>query len=497
MPPPAVVTIPMSMNIGAPAKPVVKVGDEVKVGQLIAEPGGFVSSPVYAGVSGKVKKIDDILLFHGGTCQAIVIESDGEQTPFEGLTPPEVTDFSSFIEAVKQSGVVGLGGAGFPTAVKLNVDPAKVDYICINGAECEPYITADTRTMLDDSDLLVDGIKLLQTYLQPGKIYIGIEDNKPECIKKLKELTRDLKDVEVAALPALYPQGGEKVMIHNLTGRIVPEGKLPIDVGAIVINTSTLVALTRYIRTGMPLVEKYVTVDGSAVKNPQNVIVPIGTAIRDVIAFTGGYKTEPKKIVLGGPMMGVSVPDDSEVVVKNTGAILCFDEREAVLPEPGPCIRCGRCIDACPLNLMPTEIEHAYTAGDAARLGKLKVNLCMECGCCAFACPAHRRLVECNKLSKTMLNKYNAQQKAEAERKDAEAQLADATKLREKAAKEQEAAKADEKRFREECAKADAEAKASREEAARLERELKDARAALEKAKKARAAAEAAKKGGA
>ena len=421
MPVPAVVTVPMSMNIGAPAKPVVKPGDEVKVGQLIAEPGGFVSSPVYSGVSGKVKKIDDVLLFHGATCQAVVIESDGEQALYEGIAAPEVNDFDSFIEAVKNSGVVGLGGAGFPTAVKLKVDPAKVDYICVNGAECEPYITADTRTMLDDSQLLVDGIQLLRKYLQPDKVYIGIENNKPQCIEKLRGLTRDIDGVEVAALPALYPQGGEKVLIHNTTGRVVPEGKLPIDVGCVVINTSTLVAIARYIQTGMPLVEKYVTVDGSAIKNPQNVIVPIGTAVRDVVEFTGGFKAEAKKIILGGPMMGVAAADLDAPVVKNTGAILCFDEKDAKLPEPSACIHCGRCVDACPLNLMPTEIEHAYEKRDAERLGKLKVNLCMECGCCAFACPAKRRLVEVNKLAKGVLGAYVKAQKAEAEKKAAAA----------------------------------------------------------------------------
>ncbi len=434
MPPPAVVTIPMSMNIGKPATPVVKPGDEVKVGQRIGEAGGFVSSPVYSGVSGKVKKIDKMLLFHGAVCDAVVIETDGEQTPYEALKAPELTDFDSFINAVRDSGVVGLGGAGFPTSVKLKVDPEKVDFICVNGAECEPYITADTRTMLDDSETLIDGVELLHSYYPKAKVIIGIENNKPACVKKLKELLAGKSYAEVNALPALYPQGGEKVLIHNTTGRIVPEGKLPIDVGCIVINTSTLVSMTRYIRTGMPLVEKYVTVDGSAIKNPQNVIVPIGTAIKDVVAFTGGYQCEPKKIILGGPMMGVSVPDDNEVVVKNTGAILCFNEKDAVLPEPSACIRCGRCIDACPLNLMPTEIEHAFNAGDAERLGKLKVNLCMECGCCAFACPAHRRLVECNKLSKTMLNKYNAQLKAEAERKAAVAAEKSAAAEKEKEA---------------------------------------------------------------
>ena len=209
MPVPATITIPMAMNIGKPAVPVVKVGDTVKVGQLIAEAGGFVSAPVYSGVSGKVKKIEQMLLFHGGSCQAIVIECDGEQAVYEELNVPELSDFESFIKAVRDSGVVGLGGAGFPTSVKLNVDPEKVEYICINGAECEPYITADTRTMLDDSELLVDGVCLLKKYFPKAKFIIGIEDNKPECIKKLKKLTAAIEGVSVKALPALYPQGGE------------------------------------------------------------------------------------------------------------------------------------------------------------------------------------------------------------------------------------------------------------------------------------------------
>ncbi len=409
-------TIPVSMNIGAPAKAVVKVNDLVKVGQLIAEPGGFVSSPIYSGVSGKVKKLDEVLLFHGASCQAIVIEADGEQTIYEDIQAPTVTDLPSFIEAVKLSGVVGLGGAGFPTAVKLNVDPAKVDYICINGAECEPYITADTRTMLDDAELLVEGIELLKKYLEPGKVIIGIEDNKPQCVKKLKELCKELSYVEVNALPALYPQGGEKVMIHNTTGRIVPEGKLPIDVGCVVINTSTLVAIAKYVKTGMPLTEKYVTVDGSAIANPMNVIAPIGMPVKKVVEFTGGYKCEPKKIVLGGPMMGVSVPSDDEVVVKNTGAILAFNEKDARPPKTTDCIKCGRCINTCPLNLMPAHIETAYKLGKGDELKKLKVNICMECGCCAFVCPAKRPLVQVNKLAKSMLWDYNAKLKADAEK---------------------------------------------------------------------------------
>ena len=419
MPVPAVVRIPMSMNIGKAAIPVVKAGDSVTVGQLIGEADGFVSAPVYSGVSGKVKKLENMRLFHGGVCQAVVIESDGEQTLCETLRAPEVHDFDSFIDAVRMSGVVGLGGAGFPTAVKLKVDPETVEYICVNGAECEPYITADTRTMLDDAEMLVDGIELLKTYYPKARVLVGIENNKPACVKKLRELTAGRDRVEIRALPPLYPQGGEKVLIHNTTGRVVPEGKLPIDVGCIVINTSTLVALTRYIQTGMPLTEKYVTVDGSAVKNPQNVIAPIGASIADVVAFTGGFKAFPKKILLGGPMMGVAVPDTEQVVVKNTGAILCFAEDEGTLPRQTSCIRCGRCIDACPMNLMPCAIEQAFEKGDGAALQKLKVNLCMECGCCAFACPGRHQLVETNKLAKAMANNYLKAQKAEEERKAA------------------------------------------------------------------------------
>jgi electron transport complex protein RnfC len=413
------VTIPMSMNIGRPATPVVKAGDEVKVGQRIGEAGGFVSSPVYSGVSGKVKKIDKMLLFHGAVCDAVVIETDGAQTPYEELKAPEVTDFDSFINAVRDSGVVGLGGAGFPTSVKLKVDPEKVEYICVNGAECEPYITADTRTMLDDAETLIDGVEMLHGYYPKAKVIIGIENNKPKCVKKLQEKLSGKDYASVNALPALYPQGGEKVMIHNLTGRIVPGGKLPIDVGCIVINTSTLKTIANFVATGMPLVEKYVTVDGSAIKNPQNVIVPIGTPVKDVVEFTGGFKADPKKIILGGPMMGVSVPSTDECVAKGTGAILCFAEEDAVLPEPTPCIKCGRCIAHCPLNLMPADIETAFRMNKPEDLKTLRVDLCMECGCCAFICPARRPLVQVNKLAKQELNKYNAKLKAEEEKKAA------------------------------------------------------------------------------
>lgn len=416
IPVPNTVTIPMSMHIGAPAKPIVKVGDEVKVGQLLAEAGGFVSSPIYSGVSGKVKKIDEVLMSGGQYVPAISIETDGQQTLLESLAAPEVTNLQQFLDAVKNSGVVGLGGAGFPTAVKLSVkDLSQIKAVIINGAECEPYITSDTRTMIDDADLVWEGIELLQKYLNVERVIIGIEDNKPQCISNFKKMCTEGSGVEVKALPAMYPQGGEKVLIYHTIGSIVPEGKLPLDVGAIVINCTTLAAIAKYIKTGMPLVEKCVTVDGSAVKDPKNVIAPIGTAIKDVFDFCGGFKKEPKKVLYGGPMMGIAVPNLDVPILKNTNAVLAFDEKDANIPEETSCIKCGRCASHCPLNLSPLDIETAFRLKRPEDLELLKVNLCMECGCCAYVCPARRPLVQVNKLSKIMLRDYQAAQKAAAE----------------------------------------------------------------------------------
>jgi len=413
---PAVVNIPMSMHIGAPAKPVVKVGDDVKVGQLIAEADGFVSSPIYSGVSGKVKRIGDMLVSSGGRVPAVTIETDGKQEMLEGIGPPKVSSLQELLEAVRSSGVVGLGGAGFPTAVKLSVkDLSMIDEVIINGAECEPYITSDTRTMIDDADLVWEGIELLQKYLRVKRVIIGIEDNKPRCIANFRSMCKPGCGVEVKALPANYPQGGEKVLIFNTIGRIVPEGKLPIDVGAVVVNCTTLAAVAKYIKTGIPLYEKCVTVDGSAVRNPQNVIAPIGTPLKDIFEFCGGFKSDPQKVLYGGPMMGIAVPDLEQPVLKNTNAILAFDAKDAKLPQETSCIKCGRCIAHCPLNLAPADIETAFRLKDAETLGRLKVNLCMECGCCAYVCPANRNLVQVNKLAKVMLRDYQSAQRAAEE----------------------------------------------------------------------------------
>ncbi|MDR1599354.1 MAG: electron transport complex subunit RsxC [Oscillospiraceae bacterium] len=420
IPIPPEIRLPMSMHIGAPAKPIVKAGDTVQVGQLIGEAAGFVSSPVHASVSGKVKRVDEYDAVTGLGAASVVIESDGEQTPYDGLRAPELSDMKSFLDAVRDSGVVGLGGAGFPTAVKLTVkDVSAVDYILINGAECEPYITSDTRTMLDETEMLEEGALLLQKYLGVKSIVFGVESNKPGPIKKLTEFASRRDGIEVRTLPALYPQGGEKVLIYQITGRRVPEGKLPLDIGVIVLNCTTLTAIVKYIRTGMPLVSKCVTVDGSAVINPGNVVAPIGAPLAALFDFCGGLKDDVKKVLMGGPMMGIAVPDTDMPVLKATNAALAFSEKDALLPAETPCIRCGRCVSHCPMGLAPLEFERTYRLKKPELLEKYKVNLCMECGCCAYSCPAKRMLVQYVKLSKIMLREYQAAQKAAAEKKEA------------------------------------------------------------------------------
>lgn len=401
---PETVRIPMSMHIGKPAKVAVKRGDTVKVGQLIGEADGFISAPVHSSVSGTVAKIEEMTLSNGAKGQCVVIDTDGEQAVFEGVKPPEVHDLDSFTEAVRQSGAVGLGGAGFPTFVKLSVkDLSKLDAVVINAAECEPYITSDTRTMLDKSDDIMRGIEAVKKYLQPNRFIIGIEKNKPGAIKKMQELASQSEGVEVKVLPSSYPQGGEKVLVFNTVGKIIPKGGLPIDVGVIVINVTTLAFIGNYLKTGMPLVNKCVTVDGSAVKEPKNVIAPIGMSIADVLEQSGGTKSEVAKALYGGPMMGLAVPSLDSPILKNTNAITAMDIKEATPPKTTPCIRCGACLNHCPLRLDPREIARAYKLGSVEDLQTLHVDLCMECGCCSYICPAHRPLVQTNKLAKALL----------------------------------------------------------------------------------------------
>ena len=409
MTPPKEVLLPTLQHIGAPATPIVKVGDEVKVGQLIATQTGYVSSPIHSSVSGKVVKIEGYLLPDGREVPAIRIENDGLMTVSEEVKPPVVCDLDSLIEAVKASGLVGLGGAGFPTAVKL--DGAKkgtIHTIVINAAECEPYITSDMRTMLDHPELVYEGISVLEKYIPSAKKFIiAVENNKPECIKEMARIFQDNPAVSVFPLPSLYPQGAEKVLIKNTTGLTVPEGKIPADVGIIVINVTTLATLADYLKTGMPLVKKCITVDGSAVKEPKNLIVPIGTRVADIIEFMNVDANEIGKVLYGGPMMGIALSSLEEPVSKRNNAITVMSPKDSYVSDAAACIHCGRCVNACPMNLNPTVFTKALalptTEEKAASLEKGGVMLCMECGSCAYSCPANRPLLQNNRLAKTEL----------------------------------------------------------------------------------------------
>ena len=417
---PESVLVPMAQHIGAPASPTVKPGDTVYVGTVIGEAGGFVSAKVHSSVSGTVKKIESYLSSQGRTCPAIRIESDGLMTPDPSLTPPEITDFASLSAAARSAGLVGLGGAGFPTSVKLS--PANLDALdalVLNGAECEPYITSDTRTMLDDSELIKEGIELILKTSKIKAAYIGIESNKPECIARLTEVFASDDRVSVVALPDKYPQGAEKVLIYNVLDRVVPEGKLPSDVGALVMNVTTVAALARYVRTGMPLVEKCVTVDGSAVVSPKNLIVPIGTPISALLREADTDPENVSKLLYGGPMMGVAIYSAEDPVLKNTNAITALNQRDAMPKRQTSCIHCGRCVAACPMGLNPTVFAKSMNVDSleerGERLTVAKVNLCIECGCCSFVCPAARPLVETNRLAKADLREYTQKKQKTAQ----------------------------------------------------------------------------------
>ena len=408
LPIPDRVLLPMQQHIGAPCVPTVKVGDKVGVGQVIGDTDKFVSAPIHASVSGTVSAIKDVKLPNGVISQAVEIESDGEMYLFEGITPPKVTGKESFLRAVRDSGLVGLGGAGFPTHVKLRIPPDKdVDTLIVNAAECEPYITVDYRECLDNSWDILSSIYTIKDILGFKRVVIAAEDNKPEAFKVLKSIADNEVDkddeVRLMVLKSKYPQGAEKMMVLSATGRKVPPGKLPADVGCVVMNVASVAFIARYLKTGKPLVSRSLTVDGSAIANPKNVRVPIGTNIGDIIDFCGGFKAEPGKIITGGPMMGLSIINTDLPVLKQNNAILAFADDASKIKKERDCIRCGRCASACPLSLMPTLIERYTKARDVERLEKIGVNVCMECGSCAYSCPAAKPLVQYMRLAKQLL----------------------------------------------------------------------------------------------
>ncbi|MBQ8514622.1 MAG: electron transport complex subunit RsxC [Ruminococcus sp.] len=403
LPRPEKVCIPMSMHIGAPCSPIVKKGDLVTVGQKIGDTDAFMSAPIHSSVSGKVTAISDYRMSNGRTCKLVEIQTDEEQAVCPDVQPPAVHDKDSFLSAIRESGLTGMGGASFPAHVKL-APRQKVDTLCINGAECEPYITSDYRQMAEAPDEVIDGALQVMKWLDLPRCVIGIESNKPEAIRILTERAAAHPEITVVSLPCTYPQGAEKVLIYNTLGRIVMEGQLPADQGVIVMNVSSVAFVSRYLKTGMPMVTRMVTVDGDVIGNRCNVVVPVGTPVKNVLEFAQCDLEKAKKILYGGPMMGVSVQDINDPVLKANNAILAFSEAFAKKhsPKATACIHCGRCISACPLNLMPPDISRAYARKDTAALEKLKVTLCMNCGCCTYVCPAKRPVAEINQFAKAL-----------------------------------------------------------------------------------------------
>lgn len=397
---PLKVVIPMVMHLGAPCQPKVKKGDLVKVGQIIGDTDAFVSAPIHSSVSGTVTSVDQVTLSGNRPVMCVEIKPDGLQEISETVTPPVIESKESFLSAIRASGLTGLGGAGFPAHVKLNPPKGtQVDTLIINAAECEPYITSDYRECMENTQGIMDGIKHVLKWTGISKAVIGIEDNKPDAIKKLTQAASG--QISVVSLHARYPQGAEKTLIYALTGRQVPSGKLPADSGCLVMNVASVAFIAAYLKSGMPLIKKRVTVDGSAVKCPQNVEVLIGTPLSEVFAFCDGFKEIPEKIIMGGPMMGVAQFSLDLPVLKNTNALIALDEKEAKLPQETACIRCGRCVKACPMSLLPLELDRAVRAGvmeDA--LNKYHLLDCIECGCCVYACPAKRRMVQTIRLGK-------------------------------------------------------------------------------------------------
>ncbi len=384
-----------SQHIGAPASPVVGVGDRVLRGQKIAEAGGFVSAPVYASVSGTVKAIEPHMNPTGGMVGSIVVENDGlyEEVEYGPVTPLDEMSKEEILNAIGNAGVVGMGGAGFPTRVKLSPkEPDKIDYVIANCAECEPYITADYRRMMETPEKIVGGMRAVLKLFDNAKGIFGVEDNKPDCIAKLKELTKDEPRMEVLALKTKYPQGGERQLIYALTGRAINSAMLPADAGCVVDNVETMINIYGAVVEGKPSIERVLTCSGDAVAATGNFLVPIGMNQAEIVEAAGGFKTEPEKVISGGPMMGFSMYTLDVPVTKTSSSILCLTKDEVAQYEPTPCINCGRCVDACPSRLIPSRLAKYAERQDSAAFEAHEGMECMECGSCSFVCPAKRQL---------------------------------------------------------------------------------------------------------
>ena len=415
IPVPKEVLLPMNMHSGQAAEPVVQPGDHVCVGQLIAREEGRNSAPVHASVSGTVKAIEPYAV-GGRKTTAIRIESDGKMEKYPDLPIPQPANLDEFLQCVRASGVVGLGGAAFPVWAKLAAaQKGHIGTVLINGAECEPFITSDHRTMLECGDLIQKGIELLKQFMGSEEYIIGIEKNKPDAIEQLTERFRDDPAVKVMPLSSVYPQGAKQVLLYNATGKVVGPGQRLASLGVIIINVTSLVKVAEYFVTGMPLVERIVTVDGSAVREPKNLLVPIGASVRDLVEACGGLKEEPGKILFGGAMMGKTIDTLDASILKATNAVVIMNRKDAERTAPSPCIHCGRCVAVCPLGLNPTAFARAMELEDeeqrAMILQKEQVSLCMECGCCSYVCPAHRPLAENNSAARRFIRGWESAKK--------------------------------------------------------------------------------------
>lgn len=391
------VVYPLSQHIGAPAQAVVAKGDRVLAGQKIAESGGFVSAPIYASVSGKVKAIEPRRVVTGDMIMSIVVENDTqyESVGFAPKAPVEEMSREDIIGCIRDAGIVGMGGAGFPTHVKLSPkEPEKIDYVIANCAECEPYLTSDYRRMLEEPEKLIGGLKIILRLFGNAQGILAVEDNKPDCVALLRKLAKDEPRISVKALKTKYPQGAERQLIFAATGRKINSAMLPADAGCVVNNVDTVVAVYRAVTEGRPLIDRIVTVTGDAVAEPQNFRVPIGTNYSELIEAAGGFKKQPEKIICGGPMMGFGMFDLSVPTTKTSTALLALTEDEVSAMEPGPCINCGRCVEVCPGRVIPSRLaDYAERFDEEAFLENDGMECC-ECGCCSFICPAKRPLTQ-------------------------------------------------------------------------------------------------------
>lgn len=397
---------PLSQHIGAPATPIVKKGDHVLVGQKIAEATGFVSSPIYSSVSGTVTSLEPHRVAVGDMSNCIIIENDEkyEEVTYQAVENLDSLSKEDIIQRIKEGGVVGMGGAGFPTHVKLSPrEPNKIEYVIVNCAECEPYLTSDYRRMLEEPEKLIQGLKVSLQLFDYAKGVLAVEDNKPDCIALLKKLTKDEERISVKALKTKYPQGAERQLIYAVTNRQINSSMLPADAGCVVNNVDTVVSIYNAVMLGKPLMQRIVTVTGDAIADPRNFAVRVGTIYSELIEEAGGFKVQPEKIVSGGPMMGFALFDIDVPVTKTSSALLCMTKDEVSMYEPSPCINCGMCVEACPGRIIPSRLADYAEHGEFEKFEKCDGMECCECGCCSFVCPAKRPLTQAIKSMRKMV----------------------------------------------------------------------------------------------